>query len=127
MPTYKTNLVKCLPLDEKCRLRYPHTDEINACIGNLDSEIERFSPQAVFLLGNKVANAVAQHYKISFDKWTEYDFNPKYHNGIYFVPIQHPSYVHIYKRKTITDYVEAIVKIINSIKEKFEEADIVRA
>lgn len=113
---YKTNLVKCLPLDEESRLRYPSINEINACIGNFDLEIAKFSPQIVFLLGSKVANAIGQHYKISFDAWVEYNFNPKCYKDIYFVPIHHPSYVHIYKRETMDDYVEAISQIIKSIR-----------
>ena len=32
---YKTNLVKCLPLDNKGKIRYPSTNEMNKCISNL--------------------------------------------------------------------------------------------
>ena len=39
---YKTNLVKCLPLDEKNQLRYPTIDEMDSCIKNLLIEIDYF-------------------------------------------------------------------------------------
>jgi len=118
MSSYKTNLVKCLPLNEKGKLRYPSKSEITACLGNLDIEIAELSPQIVFLLGSKVAEAVSMHYKINFSAWVGYDFMPTQSNGIHFVPVQHPSYVYVYRRKTIDDYIEAITKTICEIGEK---------
>lgn len=45
---YKTNLVKCLPLDENQKLRYPNEDEMNKCINNLLCEIEIVKPKKYF-------------------------------------------------------------------------------
>ena len=54
MSTYKTNLVKCLPLTEQQKLRYPSKKEMDKCFDNLVSEINAMSPKIVFLLGEKV-------------------------------------------------------------------------
>ena len=49
--TYKTNLVKCLPLTEQQKLRYPNKNEIDCCFENLMGEIKSMDPKIVFLLG----------------------------------------------------------------------------
>jgi DNA polymerase len=50
---YKTNLVKCLPLDKNNKLRYPTIEEMNSCIENLLLEINYFKPKIIFVLGKK--------------------------------------------------------------------------
>lgn len=57
---YKTNLVKCLPLTEQQKLRYPNKGEIDCCFEHLLSEIHTMSPKIVFLLGEKVYSTVAK-------------------------------------------------------------------
>lgn len=111
--TYKTNLVKCLPLTEHQKLRYPNKKEIDCCFENLINEIHTMSPRIVFLLGEKVYSSVGRHFNIQFEKWDEFDYHYKEHDGIYFVPIHHPSYIYIYKRKKIDQYMRGIEKIIN--------------
>lgn len=46
--TYKTNLVKCLPLTEEQKLRYPNRKEIDSCFEHLVGEIQAMSPKIVF-------------------------------------------------------------------------------
>ena len=70
--TYKTNLVKCVPLNEQNKLRYPNKKEIDSCFGNLKKEIKELSPRIVFLLGEKVYSSVEKHFNIEFDKWDEF-------------------------------------------------------
>lgn len=113
--TYKTNLVKCLPLTEQQRIRYPNKNEVDCCFENLTDEIHAMSPQIVFLLGEKVYSAVSQHFNIKFDKWNEFDYHYKEYDGIYFVPIHHPSYVYVYKRKKVDQYMSSIKRIIDSL------------
>ncbi|MBE6155041.1 MAG: hypothetical protein E7163_05710 [Firmicutes bacterium] len=103
---YKTNLVKCLPLDDNKKIRYPNKTEMEACINNLVKEIEYLKPKIVFLLGNKVNNFVIGHLK---------------QNNIiiktYIKKIQHPSYIHTYKRKNKQDYINnLIIEIKNGVK-----------
>ena len=46
--TYKTNLVKCVPFDEKMKLRYTNKNEIDICFPNLKREIRELKPKIVF-------------------------------------------------------------------------------
>lgn len=110
--TYKTNLVKCLPLTEQHKLRYPNQKEISCCITHLISEINAMSPKIVFLLGEKVYFAVGKYFGIKFEKWDEFNFSHIKIGDTYYVPIQHPSYICIYKRKQINEYVNSVRKII---------------
>lgn len=101
---YKTNLVKCLPLDDKGKIRYPNSDEMNACISNLIKEIEYLKPKIVFLLGNSVAGVVEK-----------YIIKNNMELNVKFKKIEHPSYVYIYKRKYKQEYINKLVNDINSI------------
>ena len=101
---YKTNLVKCLPLDDKGKIRYPNNEEMNACINNLIKEIEYLKPKIVFLLGNNVADFVEK-----------YIIKNNIELKINFKKIAHPSYIYIYKRKNKEDYINKLTNDINSI------------
>lgn len=113
--TYKTNLVKCLPLDSNNKLCYPKKLEIDICISHLLSEIQELSPKIVFLLGEKVYSAVDRKLGLSFEKWNNYDFLYKEKDGVYYVPIFHPSYIHVYRRKQTEEYINGVIKIINTL------------
>lgn len=113
--TYKTNLVKCLPLTKEQKLRYPNKSEIDCCFEHLLSEIHTMSPQIVFLLGEKVYSTVAKKMKIEFEKWNDFEYHYKKVDGIYYVPIHHPSYIYVYKRKSIQNYIDAVIQIINQL------------
>lgn len=113
--TYKTNLVKCLPLTEQQKLRYPNKKEIDCCFENLIIEIHSLSPRIVFLLGEKVYSSVGRHFNLQFDKWDEFGYDYKEYDGIYFVPIHHPSYIYVYKRKHMNAYIKSVEKIINEL------------
>ena len=112
---YKTNLVKCLPLTEERKLRYPNKTEIDCCFEHLKSEIRTLSPQIVFLLGEKVYSSVANKMKIQFEKWNGFEYQYKEVEGVYYVPIHHPSYIYVYKRKNIQKYIDGVEKIINEL------------
>lgn len=113
--TYKTNLVKCLPLTEEQKLRYPDRQEIDSCFENLTCEIHAMSPKIVFLLGEKVYSSVGEHLKIKFKKWNGFEYHYRKHKDIYYVPIHHPSYIYIYKKKLIDEYIEGVERIINQL------------
>lgn len=113
--TYKTNLVKCLPLTEQNKLRYPNKKEIDCCFENLMSEIESMEPKIVFLLGKKVYSSVGKHLNIQFEKWNEFEYYYKELNDTYYIPIHHPSYIYVYKRKRIDEYVQGIERIIKEL------------
>ena len=96
---YKTNLVKCLPLDKNNKLRYPTIEEMNSCIENLLLEINNYKPKIIFALGKKTYNFIHKYF-VSNNIDT---------NNIYY--IEHPSYIYIYKRKYIDNYIEKIKNI----------------
>ena len=73
------------------------------------------SPKIIFLLGEKVYSAVAKKKKIGFEKWNGFEYHYEKIEGIYYVPIHHPSYIHVYKRKNMQDYIEGVEKIIRQL------------
>jgi len=99
---YKTNLVKCLPLNDRGKIRYPSKEEMSVCIKNLINEIEILKPKIVFLLGNNVADFIEKYIK---------EHNIKLNTSL--KRIEHPSYIYIYKRKNKQDYIN---KVTNYIK-----------
>lgn len=113
--TYKTNLVKCLPLTEQQKIRYPNKKEIDSCFENLLKEIHIMSPKIVFLLGEKVFSSVGKHLNIDFEKWNGFEYRYKAHGNIYYVPIHHPSYIYVYKRKKMDEYIKSVEKIVNQL------------
>lgn len=115
LKTYKTNLVKCLPLNSQNKLRYPKQSEIEDCFCHLLSEIQELSPKIVFLLGEKVYSSVGKKLDLSFEKWNNYDFLYKEKDGVYYVPIFHPSYIHVYKRKQTEEYINGVIRIIRKL------------
>ena len=115
IPMYRTNLVKCAPLTEAGKLRYPNQNEIDSCLPHLRFEIEELAPQIVFLLGSKVSDAVSRFFSIEFDKWDGFNYSYEIYNNIYFVPIHHPSYIYVYKRKMIGEYVDGLLRMVNQI------------
>ena len=119
--TYKTNLVKCVPLNEAQKLRYPNKKEIDSCFVNLQKEIEELSPKIVFLLGEKVYSSVGKHLNIEFDKWDNFDYFYKEYDGAYYIPVHHPSYIYVYKRKRIDEYIKIIENIINLLLHSGQE------
>lgn len=94
---YKTNLVKCLPLNEERKLRYPTENEMEMCIKNLLMEIRELKPRVVFLLGNNVSKFVTKYCKKNSIK-----VDAKV------LSIEHPSYICVYKRKNKDAYIKKI-------------------
>lgn len=113
--TYRTNLVKCVPLNNQKKLRYPNKNEIDSCFANLQREIEQLNPKIVFLLGEKVYSSVEKHLNIQFEKWDGFEYHYKKYNGTYYIPIHHPSYIYVYKRKKMSEYIQSVVTLINEL------------
>jgi DNA polymerase len=120
---YKSNLVKCLPLDDNNKIRYPEKNEMDACFSNLLLEIEMLNPKIVFLLGNKVGDFVKRKFK---NKAFQKSISKKLLNildSTIFETVYHPSYIHIYKSKQKHIYIENIQeKITNLFKEQIKAA-----
>ena len=88
---YRSNMVKCVPLNEKGKIRYPDSLEIENCIDNLVYELSIVKPKVVVLLGR----LVDKHLK---KKVNELGYNT--------ITIYHPSYIYVYRKKEIEKYVE---------------------
>lgn len=94
---YRSNMVKCVPLDEKGKIRYPDNLEIENCIENLVYELNIVNPKVVVFLGR----LVEKHLK---KKIMELGYNT--------ITIYHPSYIYMYRKKEIEKYVEESSKNI---------------
>ena len=88
---YRSNMVKCVPLNEKGKIRYPDNLEIENCIENLEYELNIVNPKVVVFLGR----LVEKHLK---KKIMELGYNT--------ITIYHPSYIYVYRKKEIEKYVE---------------------
>jgi DNA polymerase len=113
--TYRTNLVKCVPLDERQKLRYPNRKEINICFPNLENEIKELLPKIVFLLGDKVTTTISKQFHLNFTSWDEFSYSFTEHNGAYYIPVHHPSYVYVYKRKYMDTYIYSLATMIDNL------------
>ncbi|WP_276372938.1 uracil-DNA glycosylase family protein [Chryseolinea sp. H1M3-3] len=109
---YKTNVVKCLPL-KKDKIRYPAQHEMEKCYPNLEAETKQLKPKVVFLLGKQVATFVLSKLNL-----TEYELDENFNyevfliDGVCYVPIHHPSFVLVYKRKAMDVYISQIRSLI---------------
>jgi DNA polymerase len=110
---YKTNAVKCLPL-KSSKIRYPSRLEMQECYPNLELELEVLSPRIVFLLGKQVSDFILSQHGIKIPGLnTEFSYEPISIGETLYVPIHHPSYILVYKRKKVSEYISAISKLIN--------------
>ncbi len=112
---YRTNLVKCLPLDDAGKLRYPNKKEIDLCLPNLSSEIDELLPQIIFLLESIVVDAVSRYYSLTFDKWNGFNYVTTKFKKMFFVPVHHPSYIYVYRRKRMDEYMSGLERVIQRL------------
>lgn len=105
---HRTNLVKYTPLDSNGKLRYPNRDEVMAAMPALVKEIQEHQPQIIFLLGKQVGKNVLEYLK-----------REKINFSATICEIYHPSYIYVYRRKQIDNYIcEISKKIEESVFEK---------
>lgn len=114
---YKTNVVKCLPLADN-KIRYPLKHEMEKCYPNLVDEILALKPSIIFLLGKQVANFVLIKHSRKITNLSD-DFNYEFIeiNDILYVPVHHPSFILVYRRKLIENYKNGITKFFEEILE----------
>lgn len=111
---YKSNLVKCAPIDTKGKLRYPTNKEMNLCFPLLCEEIQNIAPSIIFLLGTKVSKFILKKCdfssKITLNKDFIYQILP--YKNTKLVSVHHPAYISVYRHKKESEYVNAISNII---------------
>lgn len=109
---YKTNLVKCVPLKDDGKIRYPIEHEMEKCFPNFQFELDALNPSVVFLLGKQVATFVMKKMGVKGITFPEnFKYKPIEVNNTFFVPIHHPSYMLVYKRKQLNAYISSIQSI----------------
>lgn len=115
---YRTNAVKCAPLDKAGKLRYPTALEMLACLSSLQREIKVVAPRVIVPLGGQVSRFLLQHMG---DGRQFSGFSPDFSYETYALPfghampIHHPSYIWIYKRKRIDEYVARVVSQLTTL------------
>ncbi|MFW0860589.1 MAG: uracil-DNA glycosylase [Dethiobacter sp.] len=80
---YLTNVIKCRPPEN----RKPHPEEVAACRGHLQQQIELISPAIIVCLGSLAAQALANssaRANVARGRWCELD-------GIRLMPTFHPA------------------------------------
>ncbi|MDX2046612.1 MAG: uracil-DNA glycosylase family protein [Chitinophagaceae bacterium] len=105
---YKTNIVKCLPLKDG-KIRYPLEHEMEKCFPNFEHEINELSPSIVFLLGKQVATFVLK--KMGIDDFIlsdDFKYDVFEFGETLFIPVHHPSFILVYKRKFLNKYTSAL-------------------
>lgn len=111
---YKTNLVKFPPLDAKQKLRYPTLEECALCYPELQIEIRTINPRVILLLGNKTATFILNQLGLQMPKLS-YKYQSLDHEERWYVPIHHPSYIMVYKRKEKYLYIQAVKDVIDRL------------
>lgn len=111
---HKTNLVKFPPLDSKGKLRYPTLEECARCYPELQIELQSVNPRVVLLLGNKTATFVLRQLGFHMPKLS-YSYQFFEYEKRWYVPIHHPSYIMVYKRKEKDQYIQAVKTVIERL------------
>ncbi|MFH1255458.1 MAG: uracil-DNA glycosylase family protein [bacterium] len=114
---YKTNLVKFPPLDSKGKLRYPTLKECALCYPELQVELQLVNPRVVLLLGNKTATFVFHQLGFQMPKLS-YTYQSFEYEKRWYVPIHHPSYIMVYKRKEKDRYIKAVKTVIEQLAKR---------
>jgi len=111
----RTNLVRCLPLDEKGKIRYPTRDEIESCFGHLLKEIDETRPSTIIMLGGKVFDFVRRKLgegeRIAEKKGLVCGVERI--DGRLWVEAYHPSYILVYKRRFLAEYIQGISSVVS--------------
>lgn len=108
---YRTNAVKCAPLDSAGKLRYPTEREMVACLPALRDEIRQVAPKVIVSLGGQVSRFLLQHLGngAQFTGFGSDFFYDTYSlNFGQAMPIHHPSYIWVYRRKRVDEYVARV-------------------
>lgn len=112
---YRTNIVKCVPLDEKSLLRYPTSYEMDCCFANYLIEHNTLHPRIVILLGNMVQKQFEKKMSISIGDTHNCNFPYVVVDNCYYVASYHPSYVRRSKERT-TNYLRNFEEFLKNIE-----------
>jgi DNA polymerase len=111
---YKTNLVSFAPMNGNGKLRYPSQKEIDASFDDLMERISSNDSKIIFLLGGIVVEAFERNAKVKLKKWNGFNYYATGYKNFVVVPVHHPSYISVYKRKHRLEYIDGILQQIDS-------------
>lgn len=113
--SHKTNLVNYAPMDAQGKMRYPNQAEITDRFPAFRKELDLLKPRVVFMLGKLVSENIGKRLDLNLSYWDKFNYTPFFRNGTYFVPVHHPSYIAVYKKKDKDICIERISGIINVV------------
>lgn len=112
MTFYHTNIVKCLPLSDNGKIRYPTLTEAECCFGNIFYEINILSPKIVVILGNMAAGFFEKAFHCRLDKRNGSNYTVTQLDSMRIIPIHHPSYIYVYKRNELEKWIKYVSGLI---------------
>ena len=115
----KTNLVKTPPIDEQGRLRYPNQNEMQLGWNELQDELYRTAPNLLVTLGQQVSSFLRFQMGVQPTKpHLPSDFSCESYllqSASCILSVHHPSFVYVYCRKDVDNYVANVVLSISSL------------
>ena len=112
----KTNLVKNPPVDQEGKLRYPNPAEMQSGWNELHYEISRTFPSLVVTLGQQVSFFLRSQMGVQPAKprlpsdFSYESYLSQSQSNI--LSVHHPSFIYVYHRNNIANYVENVVRSI---------------
>lgn len=117
--TVKTNLVRTPPIDQAGKLRYPNPNEMKSGWNELQDEMNQTFPNLLVTLGQQVSFFLRSQMGVQPTKpQLPSDFSYESYlsqSKSYILSVHHPSFVFVYRRKDIENYVENVVLSILSL------------
>jgi hypothetical protein len=115
----KTNLVKTPPIDQEGNLRYPNPKEMKLGWNELKNEMNQTFPNLLVTLGQQVSFFLRSQMGVQPAKpQLPADFSYESYlsqSKSNILSVHHPSFVFVYRRKDIENYVENVVLSILSL------------
>ncbi len=115
----KTNLVKTPPVDSAGKLRYPHPNEMKSGWCELQNEMNKTHPNLLVTLGQQVSFFLRSQMGVQPIKpQLPSDFSSQSYlsqSTSHILSIHHPSFVYVYRRKNIDNYIENVVQSVSTL------------
>lgn len=109
----KTNLVKIPPVDQGGKLRYPNPAEMQSGWNELQDEMHRTFPSLLVMLGQQVSFFLRSQMGVQPTKpRLPSDFSYESYlsrSQFNILSVHHPSFIYVYRRKDIKNYVNNVV------------------
>ena len=113
---YISNVVKCIPLDDKSKIRPPTDEEKAVCSIWLDLEIQRVKPKVIIALGGQALDALSSHGGITKMNGKSFEVQTihNYHAGVTGFALFHPAYI-LRNHSDMTPTLKKLEALIQSI------------